>query len=63
MRPLTTRVTFEKLDFPLLFFGLDFGEATFGGGGMAFLFPINPRQVGAPHLHTCSLAPSNHEKL
>lgn len=59
--PLTTRFTFEATTF-LPFFGETTGGGL-GGGGIAFRFPMKPRQFSAPHLHFCSFAPSNHEKL
>ena len=60
IRPLTARFTFGTI--PVLPF---LGETSrgFEGGSIAFRFPINPRHFSAPHLHFCSFAPSNQEKL
>ena len=57
IRPCTTRLTFEVIVFPFL------TVSGLGGAGIAFFLPIKPRQVSAPHMHFCSLAPSNQEKL
>jgi hypothetical protein len=65
IRPFSMRLTLVTI-FLLLRAGFrgDFlGVITFVGAGMARFFPIDPRQFSPPHLHICSLAPSNHEKL
>lgn len=62
IRPSTTRFTFGLPVLPLPFLG-ELTVCGLGGGGNAFFLPINPRHVSAPHMHLCSFAFSNHEKL